>query len=109
MTVTASLGFLFFFAAVAAAFFSTFTLLLDTQHLRHLGLELRVPAFEVVAHLVRLHLLCVEDLAAGAQDPSARPRMAERGSMPSGTERKEERGLHLVRIAQRLRHQAGQG
>jgi len=27
MTVTASLGFLFFFAAVAAAFFSRFTLL----------------------------------------------------------------------------------
>src|SRR5208337_41141 len=36
---------------------------IDAQNLRHLLLELGVAAFQVVADLVRLHLLLIEDLA----------------------------------------------
>ena len=41
-------------------------LAIDAQNLRHLLLELRVAAFQVVADLVRLYLLLVEDVAQRA-------------------------------------------
>src|SRR5260221_14338953 len=83
-------------------------LAVDTQHLRHLGFELRVPAFEVVAHLVRLHLLCVEDLADGALGQPAQARMPLSRSMLAGMAGQKPRRPHLMRIAQLLRLPAGQ-
>ena len=44
--------------------------LIDTRDFRHLGLELWIPPLQVVAHLVRLHLLLGEELANRAlRDP----------------------------------------
>ena len=43
----------------------------DAQDFRHLLCELRVAAFQVVTHLVWLHLLLVEDLAHRALDQLA--------------------------------------
>src|SRR6266852_5526459 len=80
----------------------------DTQHLRHLGLELRVTAFEVVAHLVRLYLLCVEDLADGALGQPAQARMPLSRSMLAGMAGQKPRRPHLLRIAQFLRLPARQ-
>src|SRR5208282_1498807 len=39
---------------------------IDAQNLRHLLLELRIAAFQVVADLVRLYLLLIEDFAQRA-------------------------------------------
>ena len=50
---TIATGF-FDFSALAAAFFRDLDLAVDTQNFRHLGLELGVAAFQIVAHLVRL-------------------------------------------------------
>jgi hypothetical protein len=83
-------------------------LAVDAQHLRHLGLELRVPAFEVVAHLVRLHLLRVEDLAHGALDQPAQARMLLPRPMLAGLPGQKPRRPNLVRIAQILRLPASQ-
>jgi hypothetical protein len=38
-------------------------LAIDTQHLRHLLLELGVATFQIVAHLVRLDFLLAKKLA----------------------------------------------
>jgi len=43
-----------------------FHLAIDAQNLRHLPLELRVAAFQVIADLVRLYLLLIEDVAQRA-------------------------------------------
>src|SRR6266851_2786514 len=88
MTATASLGFLFFFAILA--------------------LNSGVPAFEVVAHLVRLHLLCVEDLADGALGQPAQARMPLSRSMLAGMAGQKPRRPYLMRIAQLLRLPASQ-
>ena len=47
----------------AAALLDELHLAIDAQNLRHLLLELRVAAFQLVADLMRLHLLLIEDLA----------------------------------------------
>ena len=47
-------------------------LAIDAEHLRHLGLKLGVAAFQVVAHLVWLELLPVENLAHGALGKAAK-------------------------------------
>jgi hypothetical protein len=41
-------------------------LAIDAQNLRHLLFELRVAPFQVIAHLVRLNLLLIEDVAQRA-------------------------------------------
>jgi hypothetical protein len=41
-------------------------LTIDAQNLRHLLLELRVAALQVIADLVRLYLLLIEDVAQSA-------------------------------------------
>jgi hypothetical protein len=47
-------------------------LTIDAQNLRHLLLELRVAALQVIADLVRLYLLLIEDVAQRALSSSAR-------------------------------------
>jgi transposase len=43
-------------------------LAIDTQNLSHLPLELRVAAFQVIAHLVGLYLLLIEELAQARRE-----------------------------------------
>src|SRR5271168_1436387 len=47
------------------AFSQDCNLTIDAEHFRHLRLELRVAPFEIVADLVRLHLVSGKDLADG--------------------------------------------
>src|SRR4029077_6625702 len=56
-------------------------LAIDAEHLRHLGLKLGVAAFQVVAHLVWLQLLPVENLAHGALGKAGQTVMPPRRSM----------------------------
>src|SRR3984957_14349093 len=48
-----------------SGFFQDLHLAVDTQNVRHLGLDLGVAAFQIVAHLVRLDFLLTEKLAHG--------------------------------------------
>jgi hypothetical protein len=48
---------LVFLRACRRGLLQDFHLAVDARHLRHLGLELAVPAFQVVPHFVRLDLL----------------------------------------------------
>jgi len=52
--------------AAAAVSLDELHLAIDAQNLRHLLLELRVAAFQVIADFVRLYLLLVEDVAQRA-------------------------------------------
>ena len=51
------------FLRLGSGFFQDLDLAVDTQNFRHLGLELGVAAFQIVAHLVRLDFLLTEKLA----------------------------------------------
>ena len=59
------------FLRLGSGFFQDLDLAVDTQNFRHLGLELGVAAFQIVAHLVRLDFLLTEKLAHcdGRYDP----------------------------------------
>src|SRR5262249_3824013 len=70
----------------------------DTQHLCHLLLELAVTAFEVVADLVRLHGLPVEDLAHRSLDKSCQAVMPRRRSVFPGMAGQEPCCPQLMRI-----------
>jgi hypothetical protein len=84
-------------------------LAIDPQHFRHLPLEGLVAALEVVADLVRLHVVSVEDLADRGL------RQAHQAGMPCcpgrllDVSRQQPRGPKLVRISQLLGLLAGQG
>ena len=83
-------------------------LAVDAQHLRHLGFEVRVASFQVVAHLVRLHFLGVEDLAHRTLDQSAQAVMTRPRSMLTSVAGQKPRRPQLMRIAEVLRLPAGQ-
>ena len=73
---------------------------IDAQNLRHLLLELRIAAFQVVADLVRLYLLFIEDFAQRALSqlgkasvPLSRPTLLDGGqAVASSTIRGDSRG-----------------
>jgi hypothetical protein len=70
-----------------------FHLAIDAQHRRHFLLELRVAAFEVIAHFVRFDLLRVEDVAHVPW--ASRPRQAWPAAGPcSRTWRARSRVVH---------------
>src|SRR5271165_4279616 len=81
---------------------------IDAQNLGHLLLELRIAAFQVVADLVRLHLLLIEDLAHRALNQLAEAGVSFGGSMLARVASQEPRRPQLVRIAQVLRLATGQ-
>ena len=83
-------------------------LAVDAKHLRHLLFELRVTAFQVVAHLVRLHGLPVEDFAHGPLGQLGEAVMPRRGAMLARVAGQQPRRPQLVRIAQFLCLATGQ-
>jgi hypothetical protein len=58
-----------------------FFMAVDTQNFRHLGLELGVAAFQIVAHLVRLDFLLTEKLAHGALSQTGETLVTRRRSV----------------------------
>src|SRR5271165_87572 len=81
---------------------------IDAQNLRHLLLELRVAAFQVVADLVRLYLLLIEDLARRALSQPGKASVPLRRPMLTRMAGKQSRRPQFVRIAQVLRLAAGE-
>ena len=83
-------------------------LAVDAQHLGHLLLELGVAALEVVAHLVRLHRVPVEQLAHRALGQPGKAGMARRRTVFARVPRQQLRRPQLMRIAEVLGLAAGQ-
>ncbi len=80
----------------------------NAQNLRHLLLEFGIAAFQVVADLVWLHFLLVEDLAHRTVHQLAETGVPFRRSMLAGMASQQPRGPQFVRIAQLFRLAAGQ-
>ena len=85
-----------------------FHLAIDTQHLGHLVGKIRVPLLQVVAHLVRLDLLLIEDLANRALRQIGKACMPRPRSLRTGMLGKQPRRPQFVRIAELLGLAAGQ-
>ena len=81
---------------------------IDAQNLRHLLLELRIAAFQVVADLVRLDLLLIEDFAQRALSQLAEAGVSFGGSMLARMAGKQSRRPQFVRIAEILGLAAGE-
>ena len=100
MIATASLGFLF---ADGCRLLQQLHLAINAQHFGHLLRKLRVALLQVVAHLVRLHLLLVEDLAHRALGQVGEAGVPLRRSMLACVAGKKPRRPQFVRIAKFLR------
>ena len=83
-------------------------LAIDTQNLRHLLLELRVAAFQVIADLVRLYLLLVEDVAQRALSQLGKAGVPLRRPMLTCMAGEKSRRPQFVRIAEFLGLAAGE-
>ena len=81
---------------------------IDAQNLRHLLLELRVAAFQVVADLVRLYLLLIEDFAQRALSQLGKASVPLRRAMLTRMAGKQSRRPQFVRIAEFLGLAAGE-
>ena len=85
----------------------------DTEDLGHLGLELGVALFQVVAHLMRPDFVLGQDLADSSLGQLAQARMPGGRSVLAGVRGEQPGGPQLVRITQflglpaRQRHQPG--
>ena len=91
-----------------ANLFNDLELAVDAQNFRHLGFELGVAAFQVVAHLVRLDLLLIEDLAQSALNQLAKAGVPFGRSMLTRVTSQKPGRPQFVRLAQVLRLAAGQ-
>src|SRR6201981_18975 len=107
-------------AAVLAPALAAFSLATQHRHLPvdaedfgHLGLELGIALFQVVAHLVRLDFLLGQDLADRPLGQFPKARMSGGWSVLTGMRGKQPGGPQLVRVTQllglpaRQRHQPG--
>ena len=74
----------------------------DTQDLGHLGLELGIAPFQVVAHFVRFDLVLGQDLAHRPLGQLAQARMPGGRSVFPGVGGEQPGGPQLVRIIQLL-------
>ena len=83
-------------------------LAIDAQDLRHLLLESLVAAFEIIADLVRPHIVLVEDLADGALSEARQTGMSCRRGVLSDVTRQQPCCPKLVRISNLLGLLAGQ-
>ena len=83
-------------------------LAVDAQNLRHLGFEFGIAAFQVIADLVRLHLLLVEYLAHRALHHLGEAQVSFRRSVLTRMASQQSRRPQFVGIAQFLRLAAGQ-
>src|SRR5271155_5382983 len=88
--------------------FNDLDLAVDAQNFRHLGFELGVAAFQVVAHLVRLDLLLIEYLAQSALNQLAKAGVPFGWALLARVTSQKPRRPQFVRIAQVLRLAAGQ-
>src|SRR5271165_2197234 len=107
-------------AAVLAPALAAFSLATQHRHLPvdaedfgHLGLELGIALFQVVAHLVRLDFLLGQDLADRPLGQFPKARMSGGWSVLTGMRGEQPGGPQLVRVTQllglpaRQRHQPG--
>src|ERR1700758_5763264 len=78
------------------------------QHFGHLFRKLGIALFQVVAHLVRLHFLLIENLAYRALGQVGEACMPLRRSMLAGVAGEKPRRPQFMRIAQFLRLPARQ-
>src|SRR5208282_1469751 len=81
---------------------------IDAQNLRHLLLELRIAAFQVVADLVRLHFLLIEYLAHRALNQLGKASVPLRRPMLTRMAGEQSRRPQFVRIAELLGLAAGE-
>ena len=77
-------------------------LAIDAQNLRHLLLELRVAAFQVIADFVRLYLLLIEYVAQRALSQLGKAGMPLRRTMLTHMTGKKSRRPHFVGITEFL-------
>ena len=82
-------------------------LAIDAQNLRHPLLELRIAAFQVVADLVRLYLLLIEDLAQRSLSQFAEAGVPLRRPMLTRMAGEQSRRPQFVGIAEFLGLAAG--
>ena len=82
-------------------------LTIDAQNLRHLLLELRVAALQVIADLVRLYLLLIEDVAQSALSEVGKADVRCGRGMLAHMTGEQTRRPQLVRIAEFLGLAAG--
>src|SRR5208282_2382167 len=75
---------------------------IDAQNLRHLLLELRVAALQVIADLVRLYLLLIEDVAQSALSEVGKADVPRSRRMFVYMTGEKTRRPQLVRIAELL-------
>jgi hypothetical protein len=85
-----------------------FHLAIDAQHFGHFCRELGIAALQIVAHLVRLHVVLVEQLAHRALRQVGEAAMPLRGPMCAGVAGKKPCRPQFVRIAELLGLAAGQ-
>ena len=83
-------------------------LAIDAQNFRHLLLELRVAAFQVVADLVRLYFLLIEDVAQRALSQFGKAGVSFRRPMLTRMAGEKPRRPQFVRIAEFLGPAAGE-
>src|SRR5208337_271199 len=83
-------------------------LAIDAQYFGHFRLEIGIAAFQIIAHLVRFHLVLVEYLAHRALRQMGKTRVSRRRPMFTRMARQQARRPHLVRVAELLRLAAGQ-
>src|SRR5437588_4911555 len=82
-------------------------LTIDAQNLRHLLLKLRVTALQVIANLVWLDLLLIEDVAQRALSQLGKAAVPRTGRMLAHMTGEQTRRPQLVRIAEFLGFAAG--
>jgi hypothetical protein len=75
-------------------------LAVDAQNLRHPGFEFGIAAFQVIADLVRLHLLLVEYLAHRALHQPGEAAVPSRRSVLTRMASQQSRRPQFMRIAQ---------
>jgi hypothetical protein len=77
------------------------------QHFGHLFRKLGIAVFQVVAHLVRLHFLLIENLADYALGQVGEAGMPLRQSMLAGVAGEKPRRPQFMRIAQSIERRLG--
>jgi len=83
-------------------------LAVDARDFRHLGLELGIALFQLIAQLVRLDRVVGEDLAHRSLGQFGQARVPRGWTLITGMRGQQPRCPQLVRIAQLLRLLAGQ-
>jgi hypothetical protein len=81
----------------------------DMEHVHHLAVELGIPTFQVVTHLVRAQLAAIQDFGDGSASKLSETRMPLSPAMLAGMSSQKVSRPQLVGVTQRLGLLAGQG